>query len=283
MKEIAANLERIDERQTPGSFPLFQAIKARLASSPTPPEQLCRLIEVRPDAEDWRSAAELVLGRNRFAVVVGSGEDYRTALEILRKRSPSDRGVDESIVHPREAAELSAEVRKNSLAEKIEMAHAPEGIRRAAEGFVRHLLGRVIAAERVEDLDMCDRGITRDGIFKQAPIRRRLRQMPGFEFTLGTEGLKRLRESLTREQQRLMAERTNKQALVDSVNAWLDLGKKGGLSDSRLPDRSGELFRLPVLEQELATLKLRIEVLSTTERTSRLEKFDRPPGGPRES
>jgi hypothetical protein len=273
LREIAANLERIEERQTPGSFPLFQAIKARLASSPTPPEQLCRLIEVKPDAEDWRTATELVLGRNRFAIVVGSGEDYRTALEILRKRPSAEKGVDESIVHPREAAELSAEVRKNSLAEKIEMAKAPEGIRRAAEGFTKHLLGRVIAAESAEDLDLCDRGITRDGIYKQAPIRRRLRQTPGFEFTLGTEGLKRLREALTREQRGLMAERETKQALIDSVNAWLDDGKKGGLSDSRLPDRSGELYRLPVLEQELATLKLRIEVLSTKERTSRLQKL----------
>jgi chromosome segregation ATPase len=97
--------------------------------------------------------------------------------------------------------------------------------------------------------------------------------MPGFEFTLGTEGLKRLRESLTREQRGLMAERETKQALIDSVNAWLDDGKKGGLSDSRLPDRSGELYRLPILDHELATLKLRIEVLSTTERTERLQKL----------
>jgi len=273
LKQIAADLERIEERQTPGSFPLFQTIKARLASSPTPPEQLCRLIEVKPDAEDWRNAIELVLARNRFAIVVGSGEDYRAALDVLRKRPPAERGVDESLVHPREAGELSADVRKHSLAEKIEFARAADPIQRAAMNFTNHLLGRVMAADRVEDLDSSDRGITRDGIYKQAPIRRRLRQVPGFEFTLGTEGLKRLSESLTREQKGLMAERTNKLALIDSVNAWLDTGKKGGLSDSRLPDRSGELPRLPVLEQELAALKLRIDFLSTTERTGRLQKL----------
>jgi hypothetical protein len=275
LKQIAADLERIEDRQMPGSFPLFQAIKARLASSPTPPEQLCRLIEVKPDAEDWRSAIELVLGRNRFAVVVGSGEDYRAALEVLRKRPPAERGVDESLVHPREAAELSADVRKHSLAEKIEFARAADPIQRAAMRFTNHLLGRVMAAERVEDLDSSDRSITRDGIYKQAPIRRRLRQMPGFEFTLGTEGLKRLRESLTREQQGLMAERTNKQALIDSVNAWLNTGKQGGLSDPRLPDRSGELSRLPTLEKELSALKLRIDFLSTGERTARLQKLEK--------
>jgi len=273
LKQIAADLERIEDSQTPGSFPLFQAIKTRLASSPTPPEQLCRLIEVKPDAEEWRNAIELVLARNRFAIVVGSGEDYRAALDVLRKRTPAERGVDESLVHPREAGELSADVRKHSLAEKIEFAQAADPIQRAAMSFTNHLLGRVMAAERVEDLDSSDRGITRDGIYKQAPIRRRLRQVPGFEFTLGTEGLKRLSESLTREQKGLMAERANKQALIDSVNAWLDTGKKGGLSDSRLPDRSGELPRLPVLERELAALKLRIDFLSTTERTGRLQKL----------
>lgn len=273
LKQIAADLERIEERQTPGSFPLFQAIKARLAPSATPPEQLCRLIEVKSDAEDWRNAIELVLGRNRFAIVVGSGEDYRAALDVLRKRPPAERGVDESLVHPREAAELSADVRKQSLAEKIEFARAADPIQRAAMGFTNNLLGRVVAADRVEDLDSSDRGITRDGIYKQAPIRRRLRQMPGFEFTLGTEGLKRLRETLTREQQGKMAERTNLQALVDSINGWLDSGKKGGLSDPRLPDRSGEISRLPVLEKALAALKLRIDFLSTTERTERLKKL----------
>lgn len=274
LRQIAADLERLDEKQTPGNFPLFQAIKTKLAGSPTSPEQLCRLIEVKPDAEEWRTALELVLGRNRFAIVVGSGEDYRTALEVLRKRFPGERGVDESLVHPREAAELPTDSRKNSLAERVEVAKAPEAIRRLAEQFTQHLLGRVVAAERVEDLDLCERGITRDGIFKQAPTRRRLRQLPGFEFTLGTEGLKRLRAALTREQHGLMAERTSKQALLEDVHAWLDSGKQGGLSDSRLPDRSSELSRLPVLDREIAALKHRIEFLSTTERTDRLRQLD---------
>ncbi len=275
LRQIVADLERLDEGQTPGSFPLFQAIKARLADSPTPPEQFCRLIEVKPDAEEWRNALELVLGRNRFAVVIGSGEDYRAAMEVLRKRPAGERGVDESLVHPREAAELPAETHKNSLGEKVEVAEAPELIRRLAERFTRHLFGRVAAAERTEDLDLCERGITRDGIFKQVPTRRRLRQLPGFEFTLGTEGLKRLRAALTREQQGLMAERTNKQALVEEIHAWLETGREGGLSDPRLPDRSGELPRLPMLEQELATLKQRIEFLATPERAERLKQLEK--------
>jgi hypothetical protein len=275
LKQIAADLERLEEKQTPGDFPLFESIKARLDNSPNPPQQLCRLIEVKPEAEEWRTALELLLGRNRFAIVVGSAEDYRTALELLRKRSPNERGVDESLIHPREAAELSAEIRKNSLAEKVEIAKAPEPVRRVAEQFTRHLLGRVIAAERVEELDLCERGITREGIFKQAPTRRRLRQHAGFEFTLGVEGLKRFRALLIREQQGLMAERSTRKGLIDDVRDWLDTGKKGGLSDPRLPDFSSELPRLPELERELAALKQRIDFLATPERSARLKKLEK--------
>src|SRR5258706_375142 len=98
------------------------------------------------------------------------------------------------------------------------MAKAPEALQRVADQFTRQLLGRVIAAERIEDLDLCERGITRDGIYKQAPTRRRLRQLAGFEFTLGTEGLKRLLAALTREQQGLMARRA---AIVCRTAGWM--------------------------------------------------------------
>jgi hypothetical protein len=274
VREIASHLERLEQGEIPGAFPLFQAVKARLANSPTPPEQLCRLIEVKPQEEEWRTALELALGRNRFAIVVGSAEDYRAALEVLRKRSGTERGVDESLIHPREALELRADIVSGALVEKVEISGANSSVGRVAGQFTRHLLGRIVAAERVEDLDFCERGITREGIFKQAPIRRRLRQLAGFEFTLGKEGLKRLRAELLREQKGLMAEREIAQGLVESVNQWLDSGIKGGLSEASLPDRSAELSRLPKIEQDLNALKLRIEFLSTPQRAGRLAKWE---------
>lgn len=274
VREIAGQLERLEQGEMPGAFPLFQAIKARLAHSSTPPEQLCRLIEVKPEEEEWRAALELALARNRFAIVTGSAEDYRAALEILRKRTGSERGVDESLVHPREALQLSANIDSGTLMEKVEICTPNSPVGRVAGQFTRHLLGRVVAAERVEDLDHCERGITREGIFKQTPIRRRLRQPAGFEFTLGKEGLKRLRAELLREQKGLMAERQVAQGVIESVNQWLDSGFKGGLSETALPDRSAELSRLPKIEQDLNALKLRIEFLSTPERAGRLVKWE---------
>jgi hypothetical protein len=264
--QLAEDLDRLERNETPGTFPLFQSIRAKLTNSAMPPEQLCRLIEVKPDEEDWRPALELFLGRNRFAIVV-SPADYRSALDVLKKSPPGRE--PESLVHPREAAELRADVRTGSLAEKVEVRHEVAAV------FVRHLLGNVMAVERVEDLDGCERGITRDGVFKQVPTRRRLRQIPGFEFTLGTEGIKRLKANTIREQKELMATRDARSALIETVHQWLDSGKQAGLGDPRLPDRSTEISRIPQLLAKLEDLKTKIDLLATDERTARLEKRDK--------
>ncbi len=263
LRQLAEDLERLERNETPGAFPLFQAIKTKLANSKTPPEQFCRLIEVKPDAEDWRPALEMFLGRNRFAVVVAPA-DYGRALEIF-KGVKSD---IESLVHPREALELPTECKRGSLAEKIAAQD------KVAANFARHLLGRVVGVDKVEELDGCERGVTRDGIFKQAPLRRRLRATPGFEFTLGIEGIKRLKAAAMREQKELMAVREARQALVESVHRWLDDGKRAGLGDASLPDRCSELFRIPELTSQLEQLNQKIDFLSTDERKARLAKRD---------
>lgn len=262
--QLAADLDRLENNQTPGTFPLFQGIKAKLSNSATQPEQLCRLVEVKSDEEEWRDALELMLGRNRFAVVV-SPADYRTALDILKKAPASQ---SESLVHPREAAELRSDVRPGSLAEKVEVKHETAAV------FVRHLLGNVMAVERIEDLDNCERGITREGVFKQAPIRRRLRQIPGFEFTLGIEGIKRLKAAAIKKQKDQMAIRDGRAALIESVRLWLGGAKEAGLDDARLPDRSSELSRIPQLVEKLEAIKVKIEILGTAERLDRIEKRD---------
>lgn len=241
LRSIAASLEKLDVGQTPGDFPLFHAVKQALAKSPTPPEQLCRMIEVKPDAEKdgWRKALELVLGRNRFSIVVGSMDDYRAAMDLLRRQA---RG-DESIIHPREALDLGSKVMAGSLAEKVEIGAAGSEQRAIAASFVHHLIGRITAAESMEELDRApDRAVTRDGIYKQKPTRRKLTQPERLDFTLGKEGLKRLRESLVREQQELMTLRTARLALRSEIHAWIGTGKTWDLGNTKLPDRSGELI-----------------------------------------
>jgi len=271
LRSIVASLERLDAGQTPGEFPLFQAVKQALARSPTAPEQLCRMIEVKPEAEKdgWRRALELVLGRNRFSIVVGSMDDYRMAMDQLRRQP---RG-DESIVHPREALDLGSKAMPGSLAEKVEIGAAGSEQRAIAASFVFHLIGRITAAENIDELDNAqDRAVTRDGIFKQKPIRRKLTQPERLDFTLGKEGLKRLRETLLREQKELMTLRSARFALRSEIHTWIDLGKSWELGNARLPDRSSELHRLPELQGELADLSLRLEFLETPERAERIEK-----------
>lgn len=271
LRGIAASLEKLDDGQTPGDFPLFQAVKYALAKSPTPPEQLCRMIEVKPDAEKdgWRKALELVLGRNRFSIVVGSMDDYRAAMDILRRQA---RG-DESVVHPREALDLGSKVMPGSLAEKIEIGSAPNEQRAIAASFAHYLIGRITAAASMEELDRApDLAVTRDGIFKQKPTRRKLTQPERLDFTLGKEGLKRLREALVREQQELMTLRIAWLALRSEIHTWIETAKSWDLGNSKLPDRSGELYRLKDLQEELTGLSSRIEFLETPERDARIKK-----------
>ncbi len=209
-----------------------------------------------------------------FAIVTGTEEHYRVALDILRRVSANEKVSDESLVHPREALELRTSVEPNSLATKVEIGAADAGIAKIAQTFVHSLLGQVIAVDSPEDLDNVDRGISREGIFKQKPIRRRLRAVPGMEFTLGREGLKRLKTSLLREQKEAMILRDAQQQLIDRIHQWVDSGKKSGLSDFTLPDRSGELHRVPQLQKEIEDLNARIEFLSTPEREERLNQLE---------
>ncbi len=271
LREIVEALEKLERKETPGTFPLLQAIKAR--SGEVAVEQLCRVVEVKPeaDADGWRAAIEMLLGRQRFAVIVATGELFREGLAALKKIPPGARGPEETVVHPREAREMPCEVKRGSLAEKVEV-RAPQALQEIAEKYVRHLLGQVIAVDSAEALDSCDRGITRESIYKQKPLRRKLRQLAGYEFTLGREGLRRLAAELTREQKERMTEREAISAQARSVREWLDSGVKSELGSQKLPDRSGELHRLPGLQTKLDLLTSQIEKLETPERSARLEQ-----------
>ncbi len=267
LQDLARELEAIDRKETPGAFPLFAALKQKLSGGfHRAPEQLCRLVEVRPDEERWWPALELMLGRNRFAVVVAD-EDYPAALDILKRLPPGREG--ESLVNPREARSLERQPKENSLATKVDVADA------TAHAFVHHLLGDVLCVETVEELDHCEAGraITPDGIFKQVPTRRRLREDAERPFTLGREGLERMKRERLREQLETRARRDALDQQIKDVLAWLDWGKQASLGDPRLPDRSNELARLPELEKEWGVAVETAKLLATPEREARMRKL----------
>jgi len=265
LRQLAADLENLGKGQTPGAFPLFQAIRQKLGSRV---EQLGRLIEVKPEAERWWPALELFLGRNRWVIVVENSADYREALEILRRTPPGRE--PESLLNPAEVRQLRGDARADSLFSKVEVIHP------AAHTYVEHLLGEVQCVATVEELESCTAGraITPEGLFKQAPLRRRLRPAESVPLTLGREGLKRMEATIRKEQvEKRAACDALKQRLGD-VQTWLDTGRKGELADTTLPDRAGELPQLPERETELARVRETISLLSTPEREARQKRLN---------
>src|SRR5262249_32652347 len=146
------------------------------------------------EAERWWPALELFLGRNRWVLVVNDERDYREALEILRKIPPGRE--PESLLHPGEALSLRAGKQENSLFSKIDVTHP------VAKRYTEHLLGDVVCVETVDQMERCDanRAITPEGLFKQVPLRRRLKPASSVELTLGREGLERMRAAKQKEQ-----------------------------------------------------------------------------------
>ena len=260
LRQLAADLEHLGQGQTPGAFPLFQAVRQQLGNRA---EQLGRLIEVKPEAERWWPALELFLGRHRWVIVVGNTADYREALDLLRRTPPGRE--PESLLNPAELRPLRGEANPDSLFSKIEVAHP------AARAYVEQLLGDVHCVATAEALENCPAvsAITPEGIFKQAPLRRRLKPAESVPLTLGREGLKRMEAVIRREQvDKRAACDALKQRLTD-VQTWLDRGRKGGLADGSLPDRAGELSGLPEREAELGRVRETIGLLSTPEREAR--------------
>lgn len=264
LRQLAADLENLAKGQTPGAFPLFQAIRQKLGSRV---EQLGRLIEVKPEAERWWPTLELFLGRSRWVIVVENAADYREAMEILRRTPPGRES--ESLLNPAEVRQLRGEARADSLFSKVEVIHP------AARVYVEHLLGDVQCVATIEELESCaaGRAITPEGLFKQVPLRRRLRPAEPVLLTLGREGLKRMEAAIRKEQLEKRATcDALKQRLAD-VQTWLDTGRKGELADATLPDRAGELPQLPEREAELGRVRETINLLSTPERAARQSKL----------
>ena len=265
LQQIARDLESLDQKRMPGSFPLFEAVQQRLGGRA---EQLARLIEVRPEAERWWPALELTLGRHRWSVIVERA-DYPAALEVLR-RTPAGR-EGESLVNPSEALalELRTNPRQNSLVAKVEMRHE------VAHSLVHHLLGDVICVETAEELDRSDapRAITPEGISKEAPFRRRLKSAQETALTLGRAGLERMRHARERDQVETQALRDSLNQRIQDVHAWLNNGKRSELGDPTLPDRSSELPGLPGLERKLSVANETIQLLTTPEREARLKRL----------
>ena len=264
LRQLAEDLELLDKGRAPGSFPVFSAIQHKLGSRA---EQLGRLIEVKPEAEQWWPALELFLGRNRWTIVVNDAKDYRAALDILQKVPPGREG--ESLLNPAELTQLRTATREGTLFSKVDVANP------VARRYVEHLLGDVLCVKTVEEMESAEAGraITPDGVFKQVPLRRRLKPAGSVPLTLGCEGIKRMRAGKLKDQIEIRAQYDALSRQSKDVRDWLDQGKKCGLGDTALPDRASELSTLPGQENALKQLRATIALLMTPEREERQNRL----------
>ncbi len=265
LQQVEADLEHLARGQAPGSFPLFQALRQKLG---TRVEQLGRLVEVKPEAERWWPALELALGPARWTLVVQTAADYREALEVLRKTAPGRE--PEALLHPGEVRLLASTPMPDSLFAKIETLHP------VVRPYLEHLLGSIQCVESADDLERTEaaEAVTPDGLFKRAPLRRRLKPAGGVELTLGRQGLERMRAAKRKEQVEARQELEVRQRQLADVQTWLDHGRKTGLADAALPDRAAELPRLPPLEAELARVQETVKLLLTPEREARQRQLE---------
>lgn len=262
LQTLAAELERLSRNEQLGDCPVYRALREKLGDRV---RQLGRLIEVKPDADRWWPALELVLGARRFVLVVGK-DDYREALQLVKQTAPGRE--PESLLNPWEIDSLPKTRVDDSLADKVEVEDP------LAREYVHHLLGEVAGVETVEDLDQspAGRAITPDGILKQRPLRRRLMPANEVPLTLGIRGLERLRAERETEQVAARREFERLELLVNDFNSWLDQGKQSGLGT--LPTNEARDFeRLDTLKGEWRSLGETIELLATPEREERLEQL----------
>ncbi len=264
VKQLDEDLKKLSDGRAPGAFPLFEAVRQRIGDKA---QQLGRLIEVKPEAERWWPALELLLDRHRWTIVVPEGNDYLAALDSFRRVAPGREG--ESLLNPAETKRLRPRPLEESLFTKVEVSHP------LARAYAEHLLGDIKCVETADDLDACEapRAITPDAILKDTPVRRRLKTSTTVQLTLGAEGIARMHATKQKERNDAHTEATALQVQINDVNTWLDTGRKAGLDDATLPDRSGELPQLPAFERELGSLRETIALLSTPERAERQERL----------
>lgn len=264
LQQLAGDLDLLSKGRAPGSFPLFNAIRNKLGDDA---EQLARLIEVKPEAERWWPALELFLGRHRWTVVVNDNKAYRAALEILQKVPPGREG--ESLLNPSEVVQSRASMGGETLFSKVEVANP------VARRYVENLLGDVRCVETIEQLESVEAGraITPEGVFKQVPLRRRLKPAAAVELTLGREGIERMRSAKQKEQDDVREHLKALTRKTEDVRTWLDNGQKGELGNTTLPDRASELPTLPELKAKLDGIRQTIELLMTPEREERQNRY----------
>ena len=234
--------------------PLLNALLARGQKAVA----LGRVVEVKASAEKWWPLIESVLGTHRRAIIP---EDFRAAWDQAQQTG----STNEPLIHPDEAAAITADIKKGSLREMVETKHPIAG------KVLDQLLGDIVAVNKTAQLDKHERALSLDGWLKDPP--RRVKLTPEKELTLGEEGLRRLRdlrESELRETDAVIeAVRQDR----DDLRAFLNRGAEWHLDRFIVPEGADEVHQLPKLRKDLGELQTTWDLLATPDNVKAMENL----------
>lgn len=234
--------------------PLLNALLARGQKAVA----LGRVVEVKASAEKWWPLIESVLGTHRRAVIP---EDFRAAWDQAQQTG----STNEPLIHPDEAAVITADIKKGSLREMVETKHPIVG------KVLDQLLGGIVAVNKAAQLDKHERALSLDGWLKDPP--RRVKLTPEKELTLGEEGLRRLRdlrESELRETDAVIEEVRQDR---DDLRAFLNRGAEWHLDRFTVPEGADEVHQLPKLRKDLGELQATWDLLATPDNVKAMENL----------
>lgn len=234
--------------------PLLNALHARGQKAVV----LGRVVEVKPAAEKWWPLLESVLGAHRRAVIP---EDFRAAWDQAQQ-TPSP---GEPLIHPEEAAKITADIKKGSLREMVETKHDLAG------KVLDQLLGGIVAVNKTAQLDKHERALSLDGWLKDPP--RRVKLAPEKELTLGEEGLRRLRDMREAELRETDAVIEEVRQDRDDLRAFLNRGMEWHLDRFTVPEGADEVHLLPKLRKELGELQATWDLLATPDNVKAMENL----------
>ncbi len=251
---LTRELDDLDHKGSAAPSPLLDALKSRGQKA----DALGRVIEVKAEAEPWWPLLESLLGNKRGAILA---TDFKAAWEQAKRIGH----VDEALVHPDELDSAPKSPKPGTVCDLFETKHE------LAKSYLHHLYGDMIAVDSAAQLERHPRAFSKDGWLKDPPHRQHLQ--PSKEFTIGEEGMRRLRTAKQDELTEVKEELTRLHRSRDDWRTFLHRGDQWSLDKGEPPSGSSRLRDLPRLRKELGKVDETIRLLATPDLEARVEEL----------
>jgi uncharacterized protein YPO0396 len=252
---LTRDMEELSRKGSTANSPLLDLLKSRGQRA----DALGRVIEVKPEAEDWWPLLENLLAENRQAILA---DDFAAAWEQAQK----NRLTEEILINSAEIQNAPTSAKANSVAALFETNHP------LAARFLHHNYGDLICVESSKSLEKYPRAFSKDGWLKDPPFRRLI--TPSRELTIGQEGMKRLRDLRMAEQELTQQELSIARHKRDQWRTFLHRGNEWKLNIGERPSGTSRLHRLPDLRKQLLQLDETIKLLATPEREAAVAQMN---------